>query len=142
MNEATPHEVCSASELGPGDRRIVEVEGRSIGVFNLDGEFHAVTNVCPHQRAPLCEGTLSGTTRADGVKDVEWERDGEILVCPWHGWEFDVTSGESVFNPHRWHVTTYETDVIANPEAVEGGANPAVEKFDVEIEAGVIVVYV
>jgi nitrite reductase/ring-hydroxylating ferredoxin subunit len=136
------HPVCPAAEFPPGERRIVEVEGRSIGVFNLAGDYYALTNVCPHQRAPLCEGTLTGTTCADGVDDVTWERDGQVLVCPWHGWEFDVTTGESVFNPHRWSVTTYETDVLDNPEAVEEGAEPAVETHEVDVEDGVVVVYV
>jgi nitrite reductase/ring-hydroxylating ferredoxin subunit len=143
MPDRQPHEVCPATDLPPGERRIVEVEGRSIGVFNVDGEYYALTNVCPHQRAPLCEGTLTGTTRADGVDDVEWERDGEVLVCPWHGWEFDVTTGESVFNPHRWSVMTYETDVLANPEAVAcADADPAVETHPVDVTDGVVVVYV
>ncbi|MFB6135410.1 MAG: Rieske (2Fe-2S) protein [Halobacteriaceae archaeon] len=143
MVEREPHEVCPAADLPPGERRVVEVGGRSVGVFNVDGEYHALTNVCPHQRAPLCEGTLTGTTSAEGVDDVEWERDGEVLVCPWHGWEFDVTTGESVFDPHRWSVTTYETDVLADPEAVEcDGAEPAVETHPVDVEEGVVVVYV
>ena len=143
MTDREPHPVCPVSALPVGERRIVEVRGRSIGVFNVDGEYYALTNVCPHQRAPLCEGTVTGTTRADGVDDVEWHRDGEILVCPWHGWEFDVTTGESVFNPHRWSVTSYETDVIDNPAAVEAGvADPTVETHPVEVEDGLIVVYV
>ena len=142
MAESESHPVCPAAELPPGERRIVEIGGRSIGVFNVGGEYYALTNVCPHQRAPLCEGTLTGTTHSDGVDDVEWVRDGEVLVCPWHGWEFDVTTGESVFNPHRWSVTTYETDVLANPDAVEADdAHPAVETHPVDVEDGVVVVY-
>jgi len=136
------HPVCPAAEFPPGERRIVEIDGRSIGVFNVDGDYHALTNVCPHQRAPLCEGTLTGTTRATGVDDVDWERDGEVLVCPWHGWEFDVTTGESVFNPHRWSVTTYEADVLADPDALERGEEPAVETHEVAVEDGIVVVYV
>lgn len=143
MSGDYPHPVCPVEDLPPGERCVVEVDGRSIGVFNVDGEYHALANVCPHQRAPLCEGTLTGTTRADGVDDVEWTGDGEILVCPWHGWEFDVTSGKSMFNPHRWSATTYETDVLANPEAVERGeAEPAVETHPVEVDDGIVVVYV
>ena len=142
MVEREPHPVCAVDELPPGERRLVEVDGRPIGVFNIAGEYHALTNVCPHQRAPLCEGTLTGTTRADGVDEVHWERDGEILVCPWHGWEFDVTTGESVFNPHRWSVMTFETDVLANPEAVQDEhAEPTVETYPVDVTDGIVVVY-
>lgn len=134
------HEVCPIDELPPGERRIVEVEGRSIGVFNVDGDLRALTNVCPHQRAPLCEGELTGTTEADGVDEVAWTRDGEVLRCPWHGWEFDVTTGESVFNPHRWSVTTYETDVLEDPDAAADEL--AVETHAVDVEDGIVVVYV
>ncbi|WP_276256693.1 Rieske (2Fe-2S) protein [Halomontanus rarus] len=136
---STAHRVCAASELPPGDRRIVEINGRSIGVFNVDGEFYALTNVCPHQRAPLCAGELTGTTEADGVDDVKWTRNGRILRCPWHGWEFDVTSGESVFNPHRWRVSTYETDVLVDPCADD--SDLAVETYPVDTEDGVVYVY-
>lgn len=143
MVEHEARAVAPVADFPPGERRIVEAAGRSIGVFNVDGEYYALTNVCPHQRAPLCEGTLTGTTCAEGVDDVGWERDGEVLVCPWHGWEFDVTTGESVFNPHRWSVGTYETDVVANPDAVESGdCDPAVETHPVDVEDGVVVVYV
>lgn len=143
MSDGEPHVVCPVDELPPGERRIVEIDGRSIGVFNVDDEFYALTNVCPHQRAPLCEGTVTGTTTATGVDDVEWERDGRVLACPWHGWEFDLTTGETVFNPHRWSVSTYETDVIINPEAVAAGeAQPAIETHPVDVDDGVVVVYV
>lgn len=135
-----PHEVCPLSELTPGERRILNVNGRSIGVFNVEGDLHALTNVCPHQRAPLCEGELTGTTQAEDVDNPQWICDGQILRCPWHGWEFDVTTGESVFNPHRWRVSTYETDVLTNPDA--DPENFAVERFEVDEEDGIVVVYV
>jgi len=58
------HEICPANEFSPGERRIIEIEGlpHSIGVFNVDGTFHALANVCPHQLAPLCEGEITGET--------------------------------------------------------------------------------
>lgn len=142
MSDTRPHPVCPVDALDPGDRRVVELENRSIGVFNIEGEYYALANVCPHQRAPLCEGELRGTTSADGPGNVTWERDGQILVCPWHGWEFDVRTGDSVFNPHQWGATTYDTDVVSNPEAVDAGdEEPAVETFPVGVEDEIIVVY-
>ena len=56
------HPICHVDELPPGGRRIVELDGRSIGVFNVHGSFHAIRNVCPHQLAPLCQGTITGTS--------------------------------------------------------------------------------
>jgi 3-phenylpropionate/trans-cinnamate dioxygenase ferredoxin subunit len=80
------------------------VQGRSIGVFNLGGDYHALRNVCPHQMAPLCLGKVTGTTAPAPPGEYRWERDGKIIRCPWHGWEFDITTGRSVFNPHKLRV--------------------------------------
>ena len=54
------HVVATVDEIPPGERKIVELEGRSLGIFNIDGDFYAVRNICPHQGAPLCEGRLTG----------------------------------------------------------------------------------
>ncbi|MFC7132329.1 MULTISPECIES: Rieske (2Fe-2S) protein [Salinibaculum] len=111
-----PHPVCPVAELPPGERRIVEIDGESIGVFNVAGEFHALRNVCPHHLAPLCEGTIGGTlSPADAVGEYNWEKEGEIIRCPWHKWEFDIKTGESVYNPHRLRTRTYDTDVESRP---------------------------
>ena len=107
-------EVCPAAELGPGDRVITTLGGFSVGVFNIDGEYYALKNDCPHQRAPLCEGALTGTTVSDTPGEYDWQHDGQIVQCPWHGWEFDVTTGESVFNPHRVKAKTFEATVEAS----------------------------
>jgi nitrite reductase/ring-hydroxylating ferredoxin subunit len=107
------HEVCPASELPPGGKRIVEVDGLpySIGVFNVDGEYHALANVCPHQLAPLCEGRITGETVSKGVGDFRTVREGEVIQCPWHGWKFDIADGTSVFNPHEVRTRSFETAV-------------------------------
>ena len=67
--------------------------------------------------------------------EYRWGREGEILRCPWHGWEFDITSGRSSFNPHRIRVRTYKV-------TVEPDDDPAVETYPVTVEDGVIVLYV
>jgi len=97
----TEYEICDVSELDDGERLLVQLEGRDICVFNVDGEFRAYTNWCPHQAGPACEGPLSGTLEATYNDerfevDFEWIREGEILACPWHGWEFDVLDGQCV----------------------------------------------
>jgi len=157
------HELCPATELPPGERIIVEVEGLSIGVFNVDGEYHAVNNVCPHQLAPLCEGTLTGTVTAEEVGEYDWERDGRIIRCPWHNWEFDITTGRSVFNPHAVRTRTYDVSVEtansgcsdcpnsshssspADPDDYGtdlAGDPPPVETYEVDVVDEAVVVYV
>ncbi len=102
--------VARASELPPGSRRIVEVAGRSIGVFNVDGKYHALRNACPHHGAPLCLGPVHGTAVASAPGTYEWVRDGEILRCPWHGWEFEIATGRALADP-RVRARTYPVSV-------------------------------
>ena len=93
------HVVATVDEIPPGERKIVELEGRSLGVFNINGEFYAVRNICPHQGAPLCEGRLTGLLQSDVPGEYRYTRKGEILRCVWHGWEFDIKTGTVVVEP-------------------------------------------
>ena len=95
------HPVAAMAELPPGSRKIVEVEGRSIGVFNVHGTLVAALNVCPHELAPVCLGRVSGTTLPSAPGEYCWGREGEILACPWHGWEFDLLTGKALADPHK-----------------------------------------
>ena len=128
------HVVGPASELPPGGRKIVEAEGRSIGIFNVRGQYFGLRNRCPHQAAPLCQGAIKGMTMPCKPGEYVWARDGEILRCPWHGWEFDITTGRSVFNPHAVRVKMYEVTVEAPDESVE--------TYPVTVEAGTIILHV
>lgn len=140
------HVICPVSELPPGSRKIVEIGGRSIGVFNVNGRFHAIRNACPHQLAPLCLGSISGTSvPADRVDQREWHRDGEIIRCPWHGWEFDLTTGQSVFNPHRCRVKSYQVTVesTGQPRTIHPDEpDPSVETFSVTVERQMVILHV
>jgi nitrite reductase/ring-hydroxylating ferredoxin subunit len=93
------HAVIEEGELAEGERVVVQLEGREICVFNVDGEYYAYTNWCAHQAGPACEGNVTGTVEAcfDAESlDVElnYEKEDQILNCPWHGWEYDLTTGE------------------------------------------------
>jgi nitrite reductase (NADH) small subunit len=109
------HRVCSVDELPPGSRKIVNVDGRSIGVFNSSGEYYAVRNTCPHQGAELCLGRVGGTLLPAGPHEYVYGLAGRILRCPWHGFEFDLATGRSLFDPEGFRVKTY-------PVTVEEGA--------------------
>lgn len=134
--------VCRAAELPPGSRKIVQVGRKSIGVFNVKGEFYALLNHCPHQHAPLCLGQLTGTTKADCPSGkIEWIRDGEIIRCPWHAWEFDVKTGKSIFNPHRVRTASYTVEVEKPSGECESAdeADPSVESFPVTVEDSLVI---
>lgn len=103
--------VATVNEIPPGQRKIVTVNGRSIGVFNVNGKYYAIRNRCPHAGAPLCEGVLSGFVTSKEPGDYTYSRKGEILRCPWHQWEFDVTTGQSWFDPAKMRVKAYGVKV-------------------------------
>jgi 3-phenylpropionate/trans-cinnamate dioxygenase ferredoxin component len=75
--------VAGPGEIPPGEARVVEVEGRSIAVCNVDGRYYGIDNECPHRGGPLGEGDLNGA----------------VIACPWHAWRWDVTTGANVNNP-------------------------------------------
>jgi nitrite reductase/ring-hydroxylating ferredoxin subunit len=110
------HVVATVDEIPPGGRKIVAVAGRSIGVFNLGGEFFALRNSCPHQGGELCRGALSGAVTSRGPGDYAYDRPGEIVRCPWHGWEFDVRTGRSWCDPARLRVRRYDVTIEAGGE--------------------------
>ena len=87
---------CAVRDVRPGERRIVEIEGRSIGVFNVDGRFYALHNGCPHKGGPLCEGRVGGTTLTTRDRTFRYGREGQVVRCAWHGWEFDITTGQAL----------------------------------------------
>ena len=102
--------VARTGDIAPGQCRIVEVKRHSIGIFNVNGEFVAVLNICPHELAPVCRGQVGGTTLPSLPGEYRWGRDGEILSCPWHGWEFDLLTGKALADP-RVRVRRYPTEV-------------------------------
>jgi nitrite reductase (NADH) small subunit len=131
--------VGPASEIPPGSHKTVFPPNAraGIGVFNVRNRFYAVKNVCPHMGAPLCQGVVTGTTRpqplSDGRPGMEWIRDGEILKCPWHHWEFDLVTGYTVF-PSRNRVATYDVTV----EPSQDQAPKGVETYPVVVEDAVV----
>jgi 3-phenylpropionate/trans-cinnamate dioxygenase ferredoxin subunit len=117
--------VGTVDDIPPGERKIVEIGGRQVGVFNVNGEYFAVLNRCPHQGGSLCSGRQTGLVTSSRPGEYEVTRSGEIIRCPWHGWEFDLRTGQSWFDPRAVRVRRY--DVSVEPGAVvvselEGGA--------------------
>jgi nitrite reductase/ring-hydroxylating ferredoxin subunit len=76
--------VAKTQDVPPGTGQTVEVRGVWIALFNVDGSFFAVDNTCPHAGGPIGEGSLSG----------------DVVTCPWHGWQFNVRTGERLGNPN------------------------------------------
>lgn len=90
------HRLMRMAELPLGSHKVVKVGKRELGVFHINGRYHALPNLCPHQLGPLCEGKVSGTTAVDAQNDwqLQWIKEGEIVACPWHGIEYHVPTGQ------------------------------------------------
>jgi nitrite reductase (NADH) small subunit len=119
--------VGPAGSIPPGSVKVVRPspERGAIGVFNVGGEFFALRDRCPHMDAPLCSaGTITGTSRPvareDGVAEVEWVREGEIVACPWHRWEFEIRTGRTVI-PSRRRVRSYAVHIEDDTVILELG---------------------
>jgi nitrite reductase (NADH) small subunit len=96
--------VVAAAEVMPGSIREVNVNGKAVAVANVGGVFHAIDNTCLHRGGPLGGGTIEG----------------KIVTCPWHGWQFDVTSGRSSQNP-AVGVSCYPVEMRAGEVFVDVG---------------------
>ena len=94
--------VCKTNEIKAGFGRSIEVNGKAIAVFNVDGSFYAINDTCGHRGGPLGEGEL----------------DGQTVVCPWHGWRYNVTTGENELLPNlpteKYEVKVEGDDVLVN----------------------------
>jgi nitrite reductase/ring-hydroxylating ferredoxin subunit len=107
--------VARVADLADGERLIVDVGGRSIGIFNVGGSYYALLNRCPHAGGELCRGELLGLLESDAPGEYRHDPSRKLLACPWHGWEFDLETGRSFFDPVRTRVAPFTV-------AVEGGA--------------------
>jgi len=107
--------VGKVSDFANGDRKIVDVNGKSIGIFRIDDRFYALRNRCPHQFGPLCLGTLAPRAISRGPGDVRLDSGPPLLACPWHGWEYDIATGQSFMGPGRGNVPALAYDVSVLP---------------------------
>ena len=132
------HVVAALDELPPGSRKLVSVKGRAIVVFNVAGELFALVDRCPHRGGSLCEGKLTGLVESSEPGRYRFSRRGEILRCPWHGWEFDIRTGKSRCDPEKVRAKSYDVAIEAGQGVAEGPY--AVETFEVSVEKDYVVV--
>lgn len=95
--------VASTGELKPGQGKLVHAGGKDIALFNIQGEFFSIDDVCAHAGGPLSDGSLEGTT----------------VTCPWHGSQYDVRSGQVLGGPAQQSVTSYKVKVEGQDILIE-----------------------
>lgn len=113
-------------DIKPGERKIVvPFRGRAgIGVFNVEGQFFALRNICPHKLGPLCTGRVTGRIDADSppsnhnMYSPRFINEGKIIRCPWHQWEYEIATGRCLVEPELY-VKTYPVKVKDNQIVVE-----------------------
>jgi 3-phenylpropionate/trans-cinnamate dioxygenase ferredoxin subunit len=97
------YKVATVKDFPPGSARAVEVAGRSIAMFNVEGTIHAIDNECTHDGGPLSEGVVN-----DGC-----------VVCPWHAAEFDLSTGRALTPPAVEDVQSYKVVVSGDDISIE-----------------------
>jgi len=113
VREARRVFACRASEVPPGARVIRELDGLSVGVFNVAGRFHALHNRCPHRGGDLCRGPVTGTAVPTGDYRFRYGLEGELVRCAWHGWEFEIESGRCLVDA-RIRARTFPVEIEAD----------------------------
>ncbi|MDR3533877.1 MAG: Rieske (2Fe-2S) protein [Rhodopila sp.] len=114
------HVVAKVEDIQPGTRKIVTVKGREIGIFRVGDDFYGLINRCPHQGAPLCRGEIVSRLVAPSPGDYRLTRPGEMIRCPWHCWEFDIRTGQSLCDPNSVQARAFDVAVEPGRALVEG----------------------
>ena len=106
------HKVADVADVAEdGQRVFVEVEGIEIALFRIDGEYYAMSNYCVHQGGPLCEGPVDGHyAMGDESWEGKYDPAEKYVLCPWHGWKFDVTTGQNI-DDDTYVTPTYDVEV-------------------------------
>lgn len=127
-----------ADEIAPGERMQVTLRKRPIVVFNVDGEYFALVDRCPHMGGRLSAGPLTGLIASSGPGSYELQSDKCLVRCPWHGWEFDVRTGKSWCDPSRLKTRSLDVHQVAGKTLMEGPYEA--ESLDVSREGHYLVV--
>lgn len=88
------HWVGKKADIQKMKMKIFKIEGIEFGLYNVRGNWYAWSNFCPHQGASICKGPVCGTRLPSLVYEYKYGMEDQILRCPWHGWEFDLTNGQ------------------------------------------------
>ena len=117
--------VGRVADFPEGTHRVVSVDGREIGVFNIGGRFYGLLNRCAHQGGPLCAAKRTTGTLVAEAPDFRprWELEGEIVACPWHGLEYHVPTGQCLAFSHI-RVRTFEVTVVGDDVVVSPASSP------------------
>jgi 3-phenylpropionate/trans-cinnamate dioxygenase ferredoxin subunit len=132
------HIVARVGDIPANGSKLVEVRGRQIALFHVNGEYFALNDRCPHEGGSLCAGRLTGMVTSKDPGTYHYLRPNEFVQCAWHGWEFDLRTGQSWCDPDSIRARTYQVTVSPGAELAQGPF--AAETFPVTIEDDYILV--
>ncbi len=113
-------DIGSISDFEPGRPRRVNAGGRALMVVRRGLRFFALRDICPHQGAPLSAGKVDGTALpCRPGEEISFGRLGEVLTCPWHGWQFELATGRALIEPERYRVRVYPVRVAGSRVIVQ-----------------------
>ena len=113
MAERVARAVGAVDDFPTGEFVILDVAGRDLGIIRLPGgEFRAVRNRCPHKAAPICRGIVGGTWPPGTPGVLSYGHEGQVLVCPWHGFEYDLQTGREMFGTGATQLRMYPVTVL------------------------------
>jgi nitrite reductase (NADH) small subunit len=121
--------VAVLDELTLDEIRLVEVNGREIGIVRTTEGVFALGNRCPHQGAPICLGRVTGTMVASDPNEYVYGEEEIVVRCPWHGYEFSLRTGKSYGGVIKGRVPVYRVEVR------DGVVHCSLERLPAEPEA-------
>lgn len=116
-------DIGSIHDFPDGQVAIVTVGRAEIGIVRWSGKIYAVSAICAHQGGPLCRGVLAGRLTAHQPGEMAVQDTAPVIACPWHGWEFDVSTGEAIWD-RTMRVRTFPVEIVAGRVLVETSAAP------------------
>jgi len=105
----TTHHIGPVDDLQVGESLLVEVNGIEIAIYHTENGFFAMSNYCVHQGGPMCEGPVTGTVSQNADGELTYDSTQKVVKCPWHGWEFELETGEHLSRP-QYSQPTYDVE--------------------------------
>ncbi len=137
-NDAKRYVVARKDEIAEGGRIIVKVEDREVGIYRLNGKFHAILNRCPHLNGPLCLGGVVSEVYSPMPGDIRGNPSKLFVTCPWHNWEFDVDTGQSYWSARGPRARLYPVEIEHGDEVTAELERGAVDRVPGPYKAEVV----